>query len=175
MASLHSGPFNVSKYHIPNCDVQGLKCLACLCAKATTQTTKTKSSPVTPTKSNVLKWAHLGSGHCILVDHYCPPKMGCLPHTFGRECIRYSCGTHFVDHACGFNFCQYSNNTTKAINSKCCLNLLLNKKASLSRKFTLIMVSLLPKSSKKTALHWVKYIPSMELGSIIRMALLNAI
>ncbi len=55
MASLHSGPFIVSKYHIPDCDVQSLKCLACLCAKATSRTTKLKSSTIKPTKNNVLK------------------------------------------------------------------------------------------------------------------------
>ncbi len=105
MASLHSGPFIVSKYHIPDCDVQSLKCSACLCAKATSWTTKLKSSTVEPTKNNLLR-SHLVPGRCMLVDHYFSPKMGRLPHTFGRERIGYSCGTLFVDHASGksFNF-----------------------------------------------------------------------
>jgi hypothetical protein len=121
MASLHSGPFIVSKYHIPDCDVQSLKCLACFCAKATSRTTKLKSSAVKPTKNNVLKRLHLVPGCCMSVDHYFSPKMGRLPHTFGRERIGYSCGTLFVDHASGklFNFCQYLNNATETIQSKC--------------------------------------------------------
>jgi transposase InsO family protein len=46
--------------------------------------------------------------------------MGCLPHTFGRERIGYSCGTLFVNHASGklFNFCQYSTNDVETISSK---------------------------------------------------------
>jgi hypothetical protein len=46
--------------------------------------------------------------------------IGCLPHTFGKERIGYSCGTLFVDHASGklFNFCQFSNNASETINSK---------------------------------------------------------
>ncbi len=120
MASLHSGPFIVSKYHIPDCDVQSLKCSACLCAKATTWTTKLKSSTVKPTKNNILKWSHLVPGCCMSVDHYFSPKIGRLLHTFGREHIGYSCGTLCVDHASRklFNFCQYSNNVTETIQSK---------------------------------------------------------
>jgi hypothetical protein len=49
--------------------------------------------------------------------------MGCLPHTFGREWIGYSCGTLFVNHANGklFKFCQYSTNAVETISSKRCL------------------------------------------------------
>ncbi len=59
----------------------------------------------------------------MLVDHYFSPKMGRLPHPFGRERIGHSCGTLFVDHASGklFNFCQYLNNATETIQSKHCL------------------------------------------------------
>jgi hypothetical protein len=66
MASLHSGPFIVSK--------------ACLSAKAMSRTTKLKSSTVKPTKNNVLKPSHLVPGHCMSFDHYFSPKMGRLPH-----------------------------------------------------------------------------------------------
>ncbi len=57
---------------------------------------------------------------CISVDHYMSSVMGCLPHTFGKERIGYSCGTLFIDHASGklFNFCQFSNNASEIINSK---------------------------------------------------------
>jgi hypothetical protein len=35
-SSLHTGPFISSSSQAPTCDVQGLKCSACLCAKAAT-------------------------------------------------------------------------------------------------------------------------------------------
>ncbi len=147
MASLHSGPFIVSKYHIPDCDVQSLKCLAYLCAKAMSWTTKLKSSTIKPTKNNVLKQLHLVPGRCMLVDHYFSPKMGRLPHTFGREHIGYSCGTLFVDHDASGK-CSIFVNTRimrlKPSKANVALNLLLNKKVSKSTNFMLTMVSLLP-------------------------------
>jgi hypothetical protein len=151
--------------------------LACLCAKPTSRTTKLKSSTVKPTKNNVLKRSHLVHGRCMSVDHYFPPEMGCLPHTFGRERIGYSCGTLFVDHASGklFNFCQYLNNATETIQSKHRLESLAKQEGIKIHKFTLTMVSLLPNNLKTTLLRWVKYIPSLVLGRIIRMALQNAI
>ena len=79
------------------------------------------SVTTTPAKRNVFKRAHLEPGRCISVDHYFPPEMGRLPHTFGQDLIGYSCGSLFVDHASGkiFNFCQYSNNAIETIHSKC--------------------------------------------------------
>jgi hypothetical protein len=44
MASLHSRPFIVSLSWAPTCDIRGLKCMACLYAKAHTCTTKSKST-----------------------------------------------------------------------------------------------------------------------------------
>jgi hypothetical protein len=82
MTSLHSGPFIVSLSWAPTCDVCSLKCSLCLCAKATTCTTKVTSVIPTPAKRKVLKCAHLEPGHCISVDHYMSPEMGRLPHTF---------------------------------------------------------------------------------------------
>ncbi len=71
-------------------------------------------------KTYVLKRSHLVPGSCVSVDHYMSSVMGHLPHTFGREWIRYSCGTLFINHASGklFNFCQYSTNAVEAISSK---------------------------------------------------------
>ncbi len=119
-SSLHTGPFISSSSQAPTCDVWGLKCSACLCAKATTWTLKIISKPLLPVKTNVLKWSHLVPGSCVSVDHYMSSVMGCLPHTFGRERIGYSGGTLFVDHASGklFNFCQYSANAVETISSK---------------------------------------------------------
>jgi hypothetical protein len=101
MASLHSGPFIVSLSRAPTCDVWGLKCLAYLCAKAHTCTTKNKSTTLQPEKKQVLKRRHLVPGHCVSVDYYMSSVVGRLPHTFGQEWVRYSCGTLFVDHASG--------------------------------------------------------------------------
>ena len=108
-SSLHTGPFISTSSRAPTCDARGLKCLACLCAKATTRTSKIASKAILPVKTNVLKRSHLVPGSCISVDHYMSPVMGRLPHTFGKERVGYSCGTLFIDHASGkiVNFCQY--------------------------------------------------------------------
>ncbi len=126
MTSFHSGPLIVSLSRAPTCDGPSLKCSACLCAKATTCTTKVTSVTTTPAKRNVFKRAHLEPGRCISVDHYFPPEMGRLPHTIDQEHIGYSCSLLFVDHASGkiFNFCKYSNNTIETIQSKYCLEFL---------------------------------------------------
>jgi hypothetical protein len=58
-------------------------------------------------------------GDCISADPYFSPVQGRLPHTFGKEHHRYSCGRLFVDHASGkiFNFPQYSNTAHKTLQS----------------------------------------------------------
>jgi hypothetical protein len=63
--------------------------------------------------------------------------MGCLPHTFGRERIGYSCGTLFVNHASGklFNFCQYSTNADETISSKRCLESLAQQEGILIKEY----------------------------------------
>jgi transposase InsO family protein len=68
-------------------------------------------------KPHTLKSNHLTPGNCVSADHYFSPVPGCLPHTFGKERVRYMCGSLFVDHASGkiFNFPQYSNNASKTI------------------------------------------------------------
>ena len=169
MASLHSGPFIVSSSQAPTCDVQGLKCLACLCAKTHTCTTKSKSTTLQPEKKQVLKRGHLMPGCCVSVDHYMSSVMGWLPHTFGRERIEYSCGTLFVDHASGklLNFCQYSTTAAKTLSNKCQLE-----------SFKNIMpttVSLLPKHSRQIVTQWIKNILLVVSAHIIRTVLLNGI
>jgi hypothetical protein len=136
-SSLHSGPFIPSTSQAPMCDVWGLKCSACLCAKATTQTTKIVSKHLQPVKTKVLKRSHLAPGSCILVDHYISSVMGRLPHTLGQERVGYSCGTLFVDHASGklFNFCQYSTNANETISSKCHLESLAHQEGIMIKEY----------------------------------------
>jgi hypothetical protein len=119
-SSLHTGPFISTSSQAPTCDVQGLKCLACLCMKATIPTTKIIATTLLPVKTNVLKQEHLLPGSCVSVDHYMSSVMGRLSHTFGCEWIGYSCGTLLVDHASGkiCNFCQYSTNADETITNK---------------------------------------------------------
>ena len=115
-SSLHSGPFIKTKSRAPVCDVSKLKCLACLCAKATTCSPLTQSPCQSP-KNFVLKHDHLSPGDCLSVDHYFSPIPGQLLHTFGRERAGYTCGSLFVDHASGkiFNFPQYSANGSETV------------------------------------------------------------
>ncbi len=119
-ASLHSGPFIVSSSWALTYDIWGLKCLAYLCAKAHTHTTKSKSTTLQPEKKQVLKHGHLMPGCCVSGDHYMSSVMGWLPHTLGRERVGYSCGTLFADHASGklFNFCQYSTTGAEPLSNK---------------------------------------------------------
>ncbi len=115
-AALHLGPFIVTKSHAPTCDISNMKCVACLFAKASTQSPPNMAPRPSP-KPHTLKSNHLTPGDCVSADHYLSSVPGCLPHTFGTERIGYTCGSLFVDHAGGkkFNFPQYSNNASKTI------------------------------------------------------------
>jgi hypothetical protein len=56
--------------------------------------------------------------------------MGCLPNTFGREQIGYSCGTLFV-----FIFCQYLSNAVETISSKHSLETLAQQEEITIKKY----------------------------------------
>jgi hypothetical protein len=134
LTSLHLGPFIPCKNACSlNCNISTLKCAACLCAKASTCSPTTKPSckhtrdhifqdEINGNQEQILKRGHTQCGDCVLVDQYVSTVQGRLPHTFGRERHRYTCGTLFVDQASGkiFNFCQLSNNAAKTIKSKSC-------------------------------------------------------
>jgi hypothetical protein len=115
-AALHLGPFIVTKSRASTCDISNMKCVACLFAKASTQYPP-NMAPCPLPKPHTLKSNHLTPGDCVSADHYISPVPGCLPHTFGKECVGYTCGSLFVDHTSGkiFNFPQYSNNASKTI------------------------------------------------------------
>jgi hypothetical protein len=176
MASLHSGPFIVSLSWAPTCDIQGLKCLACLCAKARTCTTKSKSTTLQPEKNQVLKRGHLMPGCCVSVDHYMSSVMRRLPHTFGREQIGYSCGLLFVDHASGkqFNFCQYSTTAAKTLSNKCQLESIAWQERITIQEYHADNGILASKAFKADCDSLDKNI-LLVLAHIIRMVLLNVI
>jgi hypothetical protein len=116
--ALHSGPFFPMKSCMPRCDTSKLKCAACLYAKALTQTPNNQAAcPFL--KARILRENQLMPGDCISADHYFSPVQGHLPHTFGKERHRYSCGSLFVDHASGkiSNFLQYLNTAHKTLQS----------------------------------------------------------
>ncbi len=116
--ALHSGPFLPTKSCAPTCDTSKLKCAACLYAKASTQTPNNQAAHPS-LKACILKENHLMPGNQMSVDHYFSPVQGCLPHTFGKECHGYSCGSLFVDHASSkiFNLPQYLNTAHKTLQS----------------------------------------------------------
>jgi hypothetical protein len=115
-AALHSGPFIVTKSYAPTCDISNMKCVACLFAKASTQSPPNMAPHPLP-KPHMLKSNHLTPGDSVSADHYFLPVPGRLLHTFGKEGVGYTFGSLFVDHANGkiFNFPQYSNNASKTI------------------------------------------------------------
>jgi hypothetical protein len=116
--NLHRGPIIPTSSRAPSCDVTGLKCAACLLAKASTRSPSNLSPRHSP-KEMKLKVGNLKPGCKISADHYFSPVQGRLPHTFGRERSGYTCGSLFVDHASGkiFNFPQYSNTASETIQS----------------------------------------------------------
>jgi transposase InsO family protein len=129
--SLHSGPFLPCRTRGPTCDIDGLKCVACLCAKAQRQSTHSHTChdpddllrfrhQLNGDAKVSLKRSHVAPGDCVSADHYLSPFNGHLYSSFGRELRGYSCGTIFVDHASGkvFNFPQLSNTAVDTIRSK---------------------------------------------------------
>lgn len=130
-ASLHTGPFLPCRARGPSCDIESLKCTACLCAKAQrrTTTTTTRRDPddllrfkqqLNGERTQVLKRNHVAPGDCISADHYLSPINGRLYTSYRREQHGYSCGTLFVDHASGkvFNFPQLSTTASDTLRSK---------------------------------------------------------
>jgi hypothetical protein len=118
ITALHKGPFIKSKSCTPTCDTMSPKCMACLCAKAAVRL-PINSLSCKSAKTNILKVNHLQPGDCISADYYFSPVHGCIPTSFGKEKIGYTCESLFVDHTSGkiFNFPQYSNNAKETIDS----------------------------------------------------------
>ncbi len=119
---LHSGPFIVAKKNAPTCNVLQLKCAACLCSKATIETSDSMA-PRLSQKQFILKMDNLNSGDCNSVDHYFSPVQEHLPHTYSHEKHGYKFGSLFVNRTSGkiFNFPQFSTNTTETLRSVACL------------------------------------------------------
>jgi hypothetical protein len=130
--SLHAGPFLPCRTKGPACDTAGIKCMACLCAKAQRRSPHTGHIVHDPDqltrlrqhldgdKTMVLKRGHMSPGDCVSADHYLSPVNGRLYSSYGRESHGYTCGTLFVDHASGkiFNFPQLSTTAADTIRSK---------------------------------------------------------
>ena len=115
-AALHLGPFIVTKSRSPTCDISNMKCVACLFAKAWTRSPP-NIVPCPSPKPHTLKSNYLTLGLCVSADQYFSPVPGCLPHTFGKEHVGYTCNSLFVNHTSGkiFNFPQYSNDASNTI------------------------------------------------------------
>ncbi len=129
--SLHAGPFLPCRTKGPVCDTAGIKCMACLCAKAQRRSTQSRvihdpdhltrlRQHVDGSNTMVLKRGHMSPGDCVSADHYLSPVNGRLYSSYGRESRGYTCGTLFVDHASGkiFNFPQLSTTAADTIRSK---------------------------------------------------------
>lgn len=127
--SLHSGPFLPCRSKCQTCDIDGLKCISCICAKAHRRPVQTRRDPDNLLRFShqldgrvapILKRDHIAPGDCISTDHYLSPINGRLYTSFGREQRGYSCGTIFVDHSSGkvFNYPQLSTTAADTICSK---------------------------------------------------------
>ena len=116
--SLHKGAFIKTRSRAPTCDVAGLKCTACLCAKASCRSPSNLASRPS-LKENIIKRGDVTPGAGVSTDHYFSPVRGRLLHTYGREKNGYTCGSLFVDHASGkiFNFPQFSTTSSETVRS----------------------------------------------------------
>ncbi|KAL7461644.1 LOW QUALITY PROTEIN: hypothetical protein ACHAXS_003697 [Conticribra weissflogii] len=103
----------------PVCDIEGLRCAACLMAKAHVRSPPS-TKEVRVEKEMKLRRDHLIRGQCISANHYVSHVTGRLPHTFGREKHGYTGGGLYVDHATGkiFNFPQVSLTASETIRGK---------------------------------------------------------
>jgi hypothetical protein len=79
--ALHQGPFIRTNSRAPTCNVAGLKCAACLCAKASVQS-PSKLPPRQSAKHKKLKINNLQPGSCISADHYFSP---CLSSSMSKQ------------------------------------------------------------------------------------------
>ncbi len=126
---LHTGPFLPCQTKAQTCDIDGLKCSACLVAKAQRRPTSSVSRQdpalrfqhqLEGYKPRSLKRNHIAPGDCVSADHYLSPINKRLYSSFGREPHGYTCGSLFVDHASGkiFNFPQLSTTAAETVRSK---------------------------------------------------------
>jgi hypothetical protein len=99
-ALLRKGPFIRTNSCAPSCNIAGLKCAACLYAKASART-PSNLPPRQSIKTMTLKANDLQPGSCISTDHYFSPIQGRVQQGFGRERMGYTCGSLFVNHASG--------------------------------------------------------------------------
>lgn len=140
--SLHQGPFiPCSTERAPVCDISGLKCAACLTAKAHVRTPgvaddacgltgevwsdkkkKKFQAKLNGTKRKTLKAGHTQPGDCVSADHYISavPGRTVSAASASNKKDGIMCGTLFVDHASGkiFNFCQFSTDADETLASK---------------------------------------------------------
>jgi hypothetical protein len=83
ISALHTGPFIHSSTQAKTCNAKGLKCAACLCAKAHSRIQiKKKLDSQHIINEKMLKKEHLLPGSCIFVNHYMSSVMGCPPPHF---------------------------------------------------------------------------------------------
>ncbi|KAL7468693.1 hypothetical protein ACHAXS_008919 [Conticribra weissflogii] len=120
---LHNGPILPSATpRAPNCDVSGLKCAACLMAKANRRSPKVSTTKHDSSKEMSLKTGHLTPGDCVSCDHYVSPVAGRKTTTFGRNPAKdgYRGGSLFEDHASMFIFneCQVTLTAGETIKAK---------------------------------------------------------
>jgi hypothetical protein len=86
-ASFRSGSFIPCSKRASTCDVRGLKCISCECAKAHRRSSRKRRPQQfeSDTGERSLKNNHTVPGACISADHYLSPIEGRLYNTFGRE------------------------------------------------------------------------------------------
>jgi hypothetical protein len=88
------------------CDMEGIKCPACLLAKQHRKPTESKHVSIDSKKEMAIRRDAMRPGEEISGDQYVCRSKGRLASTFGKEndAMRYHGGTIFVDHYSGFTF-----------------------------------------------------------------------
>ena len=122
LIDLRDGPCLPCAFDVPSTCCAGLKCAACLNAKANRRAASVRPLYTAPTQDMVLKTNHVHPGDCVSLDHYQSPVLGRRIHVSGHSSTRhgYSCGTIFADHASGLIWIhhQQSNAASDTIRGK---------------------------------------------------------
>lgn len=181
---LHSGPFLPCTNKAHMCDIRGLKCIACVCAKAHRRSSthaafedpdhlRRFTHRINGTLEKVLKTDHTSPGDCISADHYLSPVAGHMAENVKAiPAARCLSTMPVVKCSTTLNFPRM-HMRLPIVNEHS--NVLLLKKTSTSKNTILTMVSSLLTPSVLNVTPNINVCLSAVLVLIIKMALPNVI
>jgi transposase InsO family protein len=111
--NLRDSPLLPCTYNVPNAVCDGLRCAACIAAKAHRRAPSVTPTLQAPASEKVLSREKLNPGDRIACDHYISPVKGRAVAPSGYSSTRhgYTCGTIYVDCASGYIIVQHQVST----------------------------------------------------------------